>query len=281
VAAQNSALLEATHTPIPLPTLTTTPLVFSPTLTPAATKLPPTLPSAQGADADCAKATWVGDTPPDGTILGPGEQFTKVWQIQNNSTCTWDTSYQILFWSGDIMGGAYVYNFPQSAVPGQTIDVPLVLIAPSVDGAYESQWMFKTPGGTTFGVGQYNVPFTASIVVDSTIKKSEYIVTSVDYKITRTPPSGCPANVTYTAYATITTNGPMSIKYRWIQSDGNDGVTGKLEFETAGVQTVSTTWKLHLGSSPNDHRWFALVIVDPAPQEFYPGIGFEYTCKSP
>ncbi len=281
VAAQSASAPAGQPTETPAPALnvfpTQTPLQFIPTLTPIASAAP-TLSLTSG-DA-CAKAEMVSETVPDGTIYAPGAQFTKTWEIKNASLCTWDTSYKIVFWDGEVLGGAYVYNLPQNVAPGATVPISLVLTAPAATevATHRSEWALQTPEGTNFGVGQYNAPFYVEIVVDPA-EKPVYAVTSVDYRITRTPSGGCPANTTYTAYATITTNGPMNIKYRWIHSDGGGAVTGKLEFKEAGSQTVSDIWKIHLGSSPNDNRWFAIVIIEPTYKEFLPGIGFDYTCK--
>ncbi|MBI5841186.1 MAG: hypothetical protein HZB19_13900 [Chloroflexi bacterium] len=277
VAAQDAAQQEPASTASPEPAVRTTPLVFSPTLTPIATKIPPTLPTGTGANSGCLKANLVSETIPDGTILAPGEQFTKTWQIQNNSTCTWDSTYKIVFWDGDVMGGAYVYNFPQPASPGQTVDVPLVLIAPAVNGTYQSSWMLQAPDGTNFGVGQYSQPFYTEIVV-SDAKKPAYGVLSVDYKITREPPSGCPANVLYTVYATITASGPVEVKYYWAQSDQNDSNPKTLKFEAAGSQTLSRQWQIHLGSSTGHDRWMQIVVLEPVYQEYETAV-FSYTCK--
>jgi hypothetical protein len=272
VAARNTQ--PATETPIPLPTLTTTPPAFFPTLTPSITKAPPT--SSVNGNTACAKANWVSDTPPDGTIMKPGAQFTKIWRITNSSSCTWDTSYKIVYWGGEIMGGGYEYNFPQSAAPGQTVDVPIMFTAPAVDGTYESQWMLKTPDGITFGVGDYSVPITAKIVVSASAKPG-YGITSVTYQIVRDPAAGCTANVNHIVSATITVSGPLEFKYRWMQSDGNNSGPKTIKFDSAGSITLEREWKLHLGSATND-RWMQIVVVEPFTQEYDKAV-FSYTCK--
>lgn len=260
-----SATIDATSTPLVLPPKTQT-----------ATVAPrPTFPPASGGDQECMKASLVGETVPDGTILKPGEQFTKTWKIQNDSTCTWSTSYKIVFWDGDVMGGGYVYNFPQQALPGDTVDVPLVLTAPSTDGTHKSSWKLQTPGGSTFGVGA-DSPFWAEIVVSSSTKL-EYGVTSVTYTVNRDPATGCPANVFYTIYATISVNGPVSITYNWKKSDGTLDDKKTIKFTEAGTKTVSMEWSLHLGSATNE-RWAQLFTLLPDQQE-YGKATFTYSCQ--
>jgi hypothetical protein len=158
-------------------------------------------------------ASLVGETYPDGTIVQPGETFTKVWQVQNSGTCTWDSSWQLIYYSGDLMDGLTVYNFPQPAQPGQTVEVPVILRAPADNGTYTGEWMLKSPWGQSFGVGQYSVPMSVSIVVGSGTpenKKTETVfgVTAVTYEVDR---RCAPANTFYTITAYITTNGPVEV----------------------------------------------------------------------
>lgn len=255
VAAQNAAQVTATEPSLPIETPG-----LSTTLTPAATKVPPTLP-ASSSYAACLNANYIGQAIPDGTILTPGEQFTQTWKIKNSSSCTWDSSYKIIFWDGDVLGGAYVYNFPQPAAPDQIVDIPLVLIAPTTNGTYQSYWMLKAPDGSTFGVGEYSQPFFTEIVV-SDAKKPDYGLTSVTYDIVRDPPTGCPRNSFYTVYATLTVSGPLEISYYWAQSDGNESGVKALEFEEAGSITLSREWKVGLGDSPSD-RWMQIIVTEP------------------
>src|SRR5919106_6768427 len=86
--------------PSPAPTNSPPPLASLPPTTATGTSVP------QAAAGNCtASASLVGETYPDGTIVQPGETFTKVWHIQNSGTCTWDSSWQLIFHSGDLMDG--------------------------------------------------------------------------------------------------------------------------------------------------------------------------------
>jgi hypothetical protein len=275
VAAQNAATQNAgvgTAAPI----VTQTPLVFSPTLT----QLAPTQISNPVASG-CGQASLISETIPDGTIYAPGLQFTKTWVIKNTSNCSWDTSYKIIFWDGDVLGGGYVYNLPQAVGPGQTVPISLLLTAPKADATYTSKWMLQTPDSVNFGVGQYNAPFYAEIVVSSS-SKPNYAVTSVEYSVVRTPATGCPANVSYVVYATLTSNGPIQIQYQWQLGKGREVSLENpktLKFTEAGSQTISNETVLHLGNTPGDQRWKAIIIVDPYYQKF-PEINFTYDCGS-
>ncbi len=266
--------------PVDTPTsaLTATPVILNGTITPAVSsptaQARPTFPPNSGGDAACMKASLIDETMPDGTIIKPGQQFTKSWRIRNDSTCTWSTAYKIVFWDGELMGGGYVYNFPQQALPGDTVEVPLVLTAPLEDGTYKSSWKLQTPGGSTFGVGA-NSPFWADIVVSSSTD-IKYGVTSVTYSVDRNPLNGCPANVFYTITATISVNGPVNVTVNWRKSDGTTENKQTLKFTEAGSQTTSMEWSLHLGAATNE-RWVQIFTVSPTEQD-YGKTTFHYTC---
>jgi hypothetical protein len=121
-----------------------------PTLTPGPgtpTATPP-VPSA------CDRAQFIADvTVPDGTIFAPGATFTKTWRLKNVGTCTWTTSYALIFDTGDKMGGPDSVNLPKSVAPGQTIDLTLSLTAPSTGGSYRGYWKFKNASSVPFGIG--------------------------------------------------------------------------------------------------------------------------------
>lgn len=274
VAAQPTNTPLNTETPSALVLPTKTPFQMgTPTLPSAG------LPTQQGSNQkfECAKASIQSETVVDGTLFKPGEQFTKTWYITNTSNCVWDTNYKIIFWDGNILGGGYVYNLPQAAGPGQTIPVSLVLTTPDTDGTYKSEWKLQTSDGINFGVGQYSAAFYAEIVVSSSATPN-YGVTSMDLYVTRDPLFGCePANMTYTAYATFTTNGPVEFQYRWLQQDGNNSGIQTVKITSATTQTFTRVWKLGRTAAQNSNRWFQIVILDPVYKE-YPKVGFEFYC---
>jgi hypothetical protein len=269
ISAQNVA--QATNTSTPeAPVVTQTPLEFSPTLAPPASPTPANAPKSQ-----CASASLVSETIPDGTIFKPGAKFTKTWEIKNTSVCAWDTSYKIIFWDGDLLGGAYVYNLPQAVGSGQTLPISLLLTAPTAEATYTSKWMLQTPDNIKFGVGQYNAPFYAQVAV-SAASKPNYGVTSVEYTMVRDPATGCPANVNYIATAIITTSGPVELTYYWTQSDGNDSKPKTIQIKSATTTTLTREWKLHIATNTGT-RWMALVTVSPENKE-YPHVEFTKTC---
>ncbi len=275
VAAQNAGQTTNTETPLaPEALATQTPLQDSPTFTPLAAVASPTLPVGNITTSECAKASLVSETIIDGTIYKPGEQFTKVWEIKNTSNCVWDTNYKIIFWSGDILGGAYYYNLPQVTGPGQTVPIALVLTTPTADGTYRSEWKLQTPESIEFGVGNYDASFYTEIVVSSA-DKPKYGIASVVTSITREPTTGCPANTVFTVYAEVSTNGPLEFTYYWGQSDLNDSSPKTVIVEKASTKTFSREWKFGRANTQGP-KWITFKITDPS----YPAqqVNFSFDC---
>ena len=264
-----AATLLPSQTPFASPTLGTPIPLVSPTTGPSTGKV------------ECAKASLEDETVVDGKIFKPGEQFVKTWYITNASTCVWDTTYKIVFWSGDILGGGYVYQLPQVTGPGKTIPVSLVLTAPTPPGKYRSEWKLQTPDNINFGVGVYQAAFYTEIEVAdlTTTTAIAYGIVDASLVITREPKYGCqPANMVYTANVTITTNGPFEFRYQILQQDGNNGYKQYVDMKEAGVHTDSEhVWKLGRAASQNSNRWMQLVITHPYYKE-YPRVPFEFYC---
>ncbi len=272
VTAQKALEAQNTETPSAGAIPTKTPFQL---LTPPALLASPsaTLPSGS-TKAQCASASLVSETINDGTIFKPGEQFTKTWQITNTSTCVWDTSYKIIFWDGDLLGGAYYYNLPQATGPGQTLSISLVLIAPATDGTYRSEWKLQTPDNINFGVGLYDASFYTEIAVSSS-NKPKYGITSVVTSYTREPKTGCPANTLITVYATVSTSGPYEFTYRWDQKDGNNSSPKTYFMESATKKTFTREWKFGRANTQGP-KWITFVITEPFHQAYE--VNFEFIC---
>jgi Ig-like domain from next to BRCA1 gene len=268
----------------PTPSITDLPPIGTPPTADAVTPAPPTAPppGSNGSKFCTASATFVSETVPDGTIEMPGAQFLKTWSIMNSGTCAWDSSWKLVFVSGDVMGGAFVYNFPQPAAPGQTVNVPVVLFAPTANGSYTGYWKIQSPWGTSFGDSGSGNPFWVKIVVGNLTPVNHktatvFDITSLTYNVVRVPTLGCPANVDYETIASITTDGPVTIDFRWFQYDGNDGSdNNSITFTDAATKTWVHHFKLHLGSTINP-RWVQFVEIAPTYHEFGKSF-FTYDC---
>ncbi len=163
IAAQQTILAgtpRATITPVPLtpvpgspqPTATNPPAATdtaapgAPTSTPRPTDTPAT---------PCNRAGFVADvTVPDDTQYRPGDAFTKTWRLKNTGTCTWNTSYALVFAKGEKMGAPTEIPLSGEVAPGQTVDLSVNMTAPDVLGVYQSDWQLRDDKGNLFGIGE-------------------------------------------------------------------------------------------------------------------------------
>lgn len=265
VQAQNSLTELAslpTSTPIP-----STPSIDA-TATPETAETLPAATNTLAPNPGCTlSANLVQEDPPDGKIFKPGESFLKTWSLQNTGTCTWDKTYKLVYWDGDLIGAAVSYALPVVVAPGETKEIPILLQAPATDGAYRGYWRLKSPWGYDFGVGSISESFYVDILVSSSTNVG-YGVTSIALDYVRNPLGGCPSNpITYTFYAKITTNGKVKVKYYWQFSDGGRSETFPLVFDDAGTKTVnSEPYVLHIDSK-SVPRTASLVIESPQPMQ--------------
>lgn len=147
-----------------LPTITSAPLATAALPTVAPTAVPPTpVPTVD----TCNQAKWVEDvTVPDGSLYLPNVAFTKTWRIQNVGTCTWNTSYAIVYSGGDHMGEPAATAFLGNVAPGATVDVSVNMKSPADNGEYTTYFMLRSDTGLIFGTGStYTAPLFANIKV--------------------------------------------------------------------------------------------------------------------
>jgi hypothetical protein len=103
-------------------------------------------------EAGCAlNGAFAADvTVPDGTEFPPGASFAKTWRLRNTGTCPWEVGTQLVFVSGDALGGPG--SVPVGVVaPGTTTDVTVNLEAPTAPGTYKGNWQLQAPDLTHFG----------------------------------------------------------------------------------------------------------------------------------
>jgi hypothetical protein len=209
-------------------------------------------------------ASLVSENPPDDVLLKPGEYFWKTWTLLNTGSCIWDNTYSLVFWSGERMGGLSSYPLTEIVRPEETLEISIYLQAPSTEGTSTGYWRLKSPWGADFGVGPLSSSFYAQIGV---AEKPKYGIAKVAQELIRDPATGCPANVRYTVYATITSNGPLEFEYYWEQSDGNESGIRTLKLTEAGSVTVEREWMLGRGATQNP-RWIQFIITAPQYQAY-------------
>ncbi|MEW5940432.1 MAG: peptidoglycan-binding protein [Chloroflexota bacterium] len=134
------------------PPITNTPVVLpSPIPTLPVFNTPTTLASPTPA---CNRAFFVSDVSyPDNTQVPVKTPFVKTWRLKNTGTCTWTSSYKLVFDSGDRMEGPLEQPLTSGTVaPGQTVDISVNLVAPAAPGTYRGYWIIRDPGGVLFGI---------------------------------------------------------------------------------------------------------------------------------
>ena len=119
-----------------------------------ATPLTLNTPGATAVVDSCNNSQFIADvTVPDGTVMKPGNDFTKIWTIKNIGTCKWDDGYAFVFVAGDKMDGYDVpLKKPSDFVdPGESINIPVDMTAHTAEGDYTGCWRMKDDHGFYFG----------------------------------------------------------------------------------------------------------------------------------
>ena len=168
---------------------------IAPTLTPTAPPTPTALPTSSSCTL---AASLIRDLSiPPGSILKPGEKFTKSWLIQNSGTCRWE-NYRFVFISGSLLGGQSPSTLP-IVEPAQQIEFSLDLVAPKLPGEYSGVWKIQAANGTVIGP-----EFTYFIQIPAPTPTATSTATStatatLTATVTTTPTSTATATLTATA----------------------------------------------------------------------------------
>jgi hypothetical protein len=133
----------------------------APQVSPSATLQPsltPTEPRATGTTggALCGQAapgSPIDVTIADGTEMQPGQEFTKIWRLQNVGSCAWSEEYNLVWFSGDQLGAPASVPLSGPVQPGQTVDLSVDMIAPEDPGTYRGNWKLRNAEGVLFGIG--------------------------------------------------------------------------------------------------------------------------------
>ena len=87
---------------------------------------------------------------PDGTAVRAGEKIEKLWKVENNGTCDWDSRYRMKLVEGDQLGApAELALYP--ARSGTQAELRVIFIAPRESRYYRSTWQAFGPDGQAFG----------------------------------------------------------------------------------------------------------------------------------
>jgi hypothetical protein len=263
----------ATLTSLPFPTAGSTSQT-TPTPVPGIPSLAPTMTvTLFSASTPCNQAEFVTDvTIPNGSLVYTGYTFRKTWRLRNTGTCAWTPNYKIVFMNGDTFNGSTSANLGITVNPGQTVDLSLILKAPDSTGTFAGFYKLQDTNGNIFGVGNNGDAAFGVLIRTGTPATFPMAVTHVGISVNNSGMTvACPPGNAFIFTADITTNGPGTITYHWIFSDGTTSTVQSLNFITPGDQSVSSTWNLGSnGSLPgNPYSGTAsLFIDDPNHQDF-------------
>lgn len=102
------------------------------------------------------RAAFLGDVSvPDNQPIAPNAPFNKIWSVRNDSTCAWGPGTamrSLVFVGGTSMNSQARVELPY-AQPGQSFELLVPLVSPSLPGTYRAEWKFQADTGEQFGVG--------------------------------------------------------------------------------------------------------------------------------
>ncbi|MCW5877653.1 MAG: hypothetical protein KIS80_02145 [Anaerolineales bacterium] len=133
-----------------------------------ATTAPSASPTTNPTAGSCYGARYVYDESyPDGTRVNAGQAMQKTWRLQNVGTCNWVAGeYELVFIGGTRMNGQNPLTITFGVLSGNYANFSINLVAPAEPGTYRGEWMLRSKGGDTFGVGpDFNLPIWIEIIV--------------------------------------------------------------------------------------------------------------------
>ncbi len=264
VAAAQTALALGSTTPFvtstPFPTATLSGNTPSNSETPGVANTPqPTY-----------KVGFVTDvTVPDNTVFEPGTAFKKTWRLRNDGTGMWTSNFRLIFVSGDSMSGPASKTIDQDVAPGDTIDLSVDLVAPSLPKTYKGNWELQTDKGINFGVGpSASSAFTVVIKVEQL-----FAITGVTPSVSPTTWSGaCPVTIKLTA--SITSTAPGTVTFYYVTPLGNTP-SQSMTFTEAGTLTSGSYDLIVPGSSNGSIQ----VYIDTPNHQLFPAVAtLSVTC---
>ena len=242
-AQQPTAIpVQPTNTLVPAATITAQPTAtayHAPTVTPRS----------------CNQVAFVSEYPLDGVTFKPGETFTKRWRFKNTGTCTWNSNYKVVYYSGDDFEGVQTSKLANNTNPGEVLDITYNFTVPTKTGSYYTLFKLQDDEGVNFA--QFWVQFK--------VGSPDFAVTNVTLSADHTIISGaCPQTFNY--QAVIKANDAGTVTYYLSFSDGSQSSSKSLTFSEAGSKTISGSWQLN---ASGDH-WIKLYVDAPNHQWFGP-----------
>ncbi|MBX3046813.1 MAG: hypothetical protein KF698_07440 [Anaerolineales bacterium] len=96
-------------------------------------------PVCEGETEGAEGAHLIGESYVDGTVVPPGENFSKIWTLSNVGETTWTDDYQVTFLAapqGQTMGAPESQALGRCVLPGEEIEISIQMTAPENPGRY-------------------------------------------------------------------------------------------------------------------------------------------------
>ena len=92
--------------------------------------------------------------------------YTIILRLTNTGSCTWTTGYSVIVAINEGIVIEEKQPFALSAIPGDTVDIPISVQVPREPEEYRVVWLLEDPTGDIFGHGvERNELFTMDVLV--------------------------------------------------------------------------------------------------------------------
>ena len=257
LAAVVTQTMAGIQTQTPKPALNTlaperTPSPVPPTATASATAVPLT-PTPTPICDQAAAGNPIDVTIGDNTQLRPGQNFTKIWRLQNVGACTWTKSYSASFFYGAQMDAPALISLQRDVPSGEAAEIIIDMVAPLQPGTYQGNWKLRNADGQLFGIGPSgDAPFWVRVVVLQ-VQTSTPTATLTP---TQTPSPSSTPSPSPTATPVILVNGALSMQLNALV-DLDNGAANPLSGADLAYQKDAATG-FHL-LAPQNTALFGLI----------------------
>jgi hypothetical protein len=191
--------------------------------------------------ASCDRAAFVADiTVPDYSVFAPSTPFLKTWRLKNVGTCTWTTSYKLVFVSGSQMSAPATVAFPTSVAPGAVVDLSANMVAPITAGTYQGNWMLQNASGVNFGIGSSGTGVFWVLIQVSGIAPTPTPIATITPGPSPTPGPAADLYVTISDSTSTYTPGDFVYYTVVVGNNGLNNVTGATFSLTAPIQSSNS-----------------------------------------
>jgi hypothetical protein len=176
----------------------------------------------------------------DNSVVHAETDFIKTWRLKNTGTCTWDSTYKLVFNRGEQMDGsspADVISIPMP--PNGTVDLSVPMKAPAQNGTHFGVWQLYDRNGQPVRMANGD-PQEVSVKILIQDGSGGRVTKIQGWRYTYVG-TKCTNSVQYDIWTSIFTDGPVDVNYVWSTTNGNLSVVSQsYSFTSAGSREVTT-----------------------------------------